>query len=57
MVYRYHAGARVAIDAGKLVADTGKTGDYRYCTWNIVRCLREEGMKQASENAAGLPLA
>jgi hypothetical protein len=27
----------VAIDAGKLVVDTGKTGDYRYCTWNIVR--------------------
>jgi hypothetical protein len=28
--YRHPAGARVLIDAGKLVTDTGKVGDYRY---------------------------
>ena len=37
MVYRYQPRAGAPIDAGKLVADTGKTGDYRYCTWKIVR--------------------
>ena len=28
--YRYYAGARVPIDAGNLVADTGTVDDYRY---------------------------
>jgi hypothetical protein len=28
--YRHHAPARAPIDAGELVADNGKVGDYRY---------------------------
>jgi hypothetical protein len=30
MDYRYHTGAGAPIDAGNLVADNGKIGDYRY---------------------------
>ena len=30
MDYRYQPAARAPIDAGKLVADNGKVGDYRY---------------------------
>ena len=29
LVYRYQPRARAPIDAGELVADTGKVGDYR----------------------------
>jgi hypothetical protein len=28
--YRYQPGVRAPIDAGNLVADNGKIGDYRY---------------------------
>ena len=30
IVYRYQPRARAPIDAGELVADNGKIGDYRY---------------------------
>ncbi len=45
MGYRYHAGARAPIDAGKLVADTGKVDDYRYYLRVVEWCFYDPHMQ------------
>jgi hypothetical protein len=45
VVYRYQPRARAPIDAGELVADNGKIGDYRYYISCLFWGFAEEGGK------------
>ena len=46
--YQHQAGARAPIDAGKLIADNGKIGDYRYYLRVVEWCFCNPHMQASS---------
>ena len=50
MDYQYQPGARAPIDAGELVADNGKVGDYRYYLRVVEWCFCDPICRRARED-------